>query len=87
MTVRSESALSTAANAKSTERLQGTQLAYSPKDGFLTLSCLASATGLNVTMIIGGESVLDDQPIPYTGTAGGSGVRRPRYGVCVCGCG
>lgn len=71
----SESALSVAANAKSTDRLNGSNLEVMPFDGEGQLSARASATGLNVSLIAGGEVVIDDQPIPYTGTAGGLSIR------------
>lgn len=66
----SESALSVAANAKSTNRLSGTDIDFLPFDAALELFAKASATGLNATLSIGGEVVVNDQPIPFTGTAG-----------------
>lgn len=62
MPVATIQALSVAANAKSAEQLQGTQLAFAPKDGMLSLYVAASAAGINVTAIYGSEVVIDDQP-------------------------
>ena len=69
MATVSESAFSIAANAKSTDRLSGSALLTSP-GGTAQLACKASATGLNVSLFAGGELIVDDQPIPFTGTAG-----------------
>lgn len=63
MPVATLSALSVAANAKSAEQLQGTQLAFAPKTGGFSLYCAGSAAGLNATLILGNEVVIDDQPI------------------------
>lgn len=66
----STSALSVAANSKSADQFTGTDLEYTPSVGVLSLFCKASATGLNVSIAAGGQRLIDDQPIPYTGTAG-----------------
>lgn len=66
--VASTSALSVAANAKSTDQVSG-QYQYSGK-GKYTLATKASATGLNLTCAVGGISLVNDLAIPFTGTAG-----------------
>ena len=66
--VASTSALSVAANAKSADQVSG-QYQYVGKGKF-TLIGRASATGLNVTCQVGGIALVNDQVIPYTGTAG-----------------
>jgi len=38
--------------------------------GTVTLASKISAIGVNVTCRVGGISLVDDQPIPYVGTAG-----------------
>lgn len=64
------SALSVAANSVSTERLSGTLLETAPQTGALRIFAKASATGLNLSFSAGGVTVMDDQVIPFTGTAG-----------------
>tara|TARA_Y100000310_G_C20678101_1_gene814255 strand:- start:1913 stop:2251 length:339 start_codon:yes stop_codon:yes gene_type:complete len=67
--IASTTALSVSANSKSAEQVSG-QYQYVGKGDF-TLACRGSATGLNVTCAVGGIQLVDDQPIPYTGAAGG----------------
>lgn len=67
--VDTETALSTAANTKSADLVSG-QYEFVGKGKF-TLAALGSATGMNVELRIGGVTVIGDQPIPWTGTAGG----------------
>ena len=62
------SAVSVAANTKSSNQITGQYEFIGP--GTVTLVGKASATGLNVTYSVGGITLIDDQPIPYTGTAG-----------------
>lgn len=66
--VDTETALSVAANDKTADLVSG-QYEFVGK-GVFTLACLASATGLNVELRIGGITIIGDQPIPWTGTAG-----------------
>lgn len=66
--VNSETALSTAANTKTADLVTG-QYEF-VKRGKFTLACLGSATGMNVELRIGGITIVGDQPIPWTGTAG-----------------
>lgn len=66
--VASTSALSVAANSKSTDQVSGTYQ-YSGK-GKYTLAVKGSATGLNVTCAVGGINLVNDLAIPFTGTAG-----------------
>jgi len=65
-----QSAVSVAANATSAEQLSGTLLETAPGNGAARLFAKISATGLNVTHSAGGALVIDDQPVPFTGTAG-----------------
>ncbi len=67
--IDTETALSTAANTKTIDLVTG-QYEFVDKGKF-TLAALASATGMNVELRIGGITVIGDQPIPWTGTAGG----------------
>lgn len=68
LVVASGTAVSTAANTKSADRVSGQYQFVNA--GKFTLIALGSATGMNVTLNIGGVSVVDDQAIPFTGTAG-----------------
>jgi len=66
--VTSGSALSVAANTKSADQVTG-QYQHVGRGKF-TVIALASATGLRVAFSVGGIQLVNDQPIPYTGTAG-----------------
>jgi len=66
--IHSETALSTAANTKTSDLVSG-QYEFVGKGKF-TLACLGSATGMNVELRIGGVTIVADQAIPFTGTAG-----------------
>lgn len=67
--IGTQTALSVGANAKSADLVTG-QFEFVGKGKF-TLACLGSATGMNVELRIGGVTIVADQPIPWTGTAGG----------------
>lgn len=67
--VDTETALSTAANTKTADLVSG-QYEFVGKGKF-TLAALGSATGMNIELRIGGITIVGDQPIPWTGTAGG----------------
>lgn len=62
------SAESVAANAKEGDFVSGRNQ-YVTK-GRLQVFAKASATGLNLTVNVGGVALIDDQVIPFTGTAG-----------------
>lgn len=66
--IASGTALSTAANTKSAELITGTYQFVGK--GKVILIAKGSATGMNVTLLVGGIAMVQDQPIPYTGTAG-----------------
>jgi len=66
--IDTETALSTAANTKTADLVSG-QYEFVGKGKF-TLACIGSATGMNVELRIGGITIVGDQPIPWTGTAG-----------------
>lgn len=66
--IATTTALSVAANAKSADQVTGTYQNIGP--GRLDLKTKGSATGLNVTLLIDGAPVINDLPIPFTGTAG-----------------
>ena len=62
------SAVSVAANTKTSNQISGNYEFVG--QGTHTLACKASATGLNVTYSVAGVTLVDDQPVPFTGTAG-----------------
>ena len=67
--INTQTALSVVANVKTADLVSG-QYEFVGKGKF-TLAALGSATGMNVELRIGGITVIGDQPIPWTGTAGG----------------
>ena len=71
--VGTQTALSTAANTKSSDLISGTYQFVGK--GTITLAARGSATGMNVTLLVGGIALVNDQAIPYTGTAGALSVR------------
>lgn len=66
--VASGSAVSVAANTKSSDQVSGRNQ-YVGK-GRVQLIAKTSATGMNYTLNVGGVALIDDQIVPYTGTAG-----------------
>lgn len=66
--VASGTAVSTAANTKSADQVSGTYQFLGR--GKVTLIAKGSATGMYLTCLVGGVALINDQPIPYTGTAG-----------------
>lgn len=66
--INTQSAFSLTANLKSADLVSG-QYEFVGKGKF-TVAALSSATGINVELRIGGITVIADQVIPWTGTAG-----------------
>jgi len=66
--VTSGTAVSTAANTKSADQVTG-QYQHVGRGKF-TLIALGSATGMNIACSVGGVNLVNDNPVPYTGTAG-----------------
>lgn len=66
--VGSATALSTAANTKTADLITGTYQFVGK--GKITVIAKGSATGMNLSCSVGGISLISDQAIPYTGTAG-----------------
>lgn len=58
-----QDSVSVAANAVSTNQLAGQQYEFVPAGANLTLSVTGSATGLRVTLICGGVTLINDQAI------------------------
>ena len=61
-------AVSTAANTKSADQISGTYQFIGK--GKVTVVAKGSATGMLITCLVGGIALVNDQAIPYTGTAG-----------------
>lgn len=70
--VASGTAVSTAANTKSSDQITGRNQYV--QRGRVQLIAKGSATGMNVTLNVGGVALVDDNAIPYTGTAGSISV-------------
>lgn len=69
MTVNIASGIyTTTANTKSANLVTGTY--ENIGKGKITLICKASATAPAVTLLVGGIPIVNDQKIPFTGTAG-----------------
>lgn len=66
--INSQTALSTAANTKTADLVSGTYQFIGK--GKVTVVAKGSATGMNITCLVGGVALVNDQAIPYTGTAG-----------------
>jgi len=66
--INTQTALSVTANAKTADLVSG-QYEFVGKGKF-TIAALGSATGMNVELRVGGITIIADQPIPWTGTAG-----------------
>lgn len=58
-----QNSISVAANAKSANVLAGLQFEFLAQNANVTLSCSGSAAGLNCTLLAGGVTLIDDQPI------------------------
>jgi len=67
--VASATTFSVAANTKSSDQVDG-EFQFVQK-GNIQLSALSSATGMNVTLKVGGITIIDDKPMPFFGTTGG----------------
>lgn len=66
--IASGTAVSTAANTKSADQISGTYQFIGK--GKVTVVAKGSATGMNMSTLVGGIALINDQAIPYTGTAG-----------------
>jgi len=58
-----ENNLSVAANAVSTNRLAGLLHEFLDRPAVVTLAAACSAVGLNVSLLIGGQAVVQDQAV------------------------
>lgn len=67
--VGSKTTFTVGANAKSVDQVDG-EFEFIGK-GNISLSALSSATGLNMSLKVGGVTIIDDKPIPFFGSTGG----------------
>lgn len=58
-----DSAFSVAANATSVNVYAGKQLEFPPRPSLVRIRVSGSAAGLNATLLVGGLTKIDDQPI------------------------
>ena len=68
VTIVSDTTLSTAANTKTVDLVSGQY--ENVGKGKVILAILTSATGINVTLSVGGITIINDQPVPWFGTTG-----------------
>lgn len=68
VTIVSDTTLSIAANTKTADLVTGQY--ENVGKGKIILAALSSATGLNVTLSVGGITIVNDQPTPWFGTTG-----------------
>jgi hypothetical protein len=62
-------AVSVSANAKSADQVSGTYQ-FLPFDAEIYVIARGSATGMNIQLFADGTALMNDQAIPFTGTAG-----------------
>lgn len=67
--IASGTAVSTAANTKSSDQITGTYQ-FLPFDALVRVIARGSATGMNVQLYGNGTALMNDLAIPFTGTAG-----------------
>jgi len=70
----SATALGVGANATSSEQVSSSTYQFVPFTGMATLAARSSATGINVQLAAAGQTLMNNQPTPYTGTAGAISV-------------
>lgn len=63
-------ALSVSANTTSSEQVQTSTYQFVPFTGTARIAARGSATGLNIQLAAAGQTLCNNQAIPYTGTAG-----------------
>jgi len=68
VTVTNNSANLTA-STKTTNLLLATDLAFSPDDGYVTISAVSSAAGINIEFGVGNRKAVTDREIVYIGTS------------------
>lgn len=71
--IASGTATSTAANTRSADQIAGTYQ-FLPFDAEVIVAARGSATGMNVQLFGNGQALMNDQAIPFTGTAGAISV-------------
>jgi len=67
--VASGTTTSTAANTKSADLVTGTYQ-FAPFDGELRVYARGSATGINITLTVNGQQLINDLPVAFFGATG-----------------
>ena len=67
--IATATAVSVAANTKSSDQVSGTYQ-FLPFDAEVAIYARCSATGMNLQFFANGQAIVNDQAIPWTGTAG-----------------
>lgn len=67
-------ALSVGANATSSEQVSSSTYQFVPFTGMARLAVRSSATGINVQLAAAGQTLVNNQPTPFTGTSGAISV-------------
>lgn len=62
-------AVSLVLNSKSADQISGTYQ-FLPYDAMVYIYARCSATGINILAFLNGQAVVNDLPLPWTGTAG-----------------
>jgi len=73
LVIQSGVGISTAANTKSADLVSGTYQFIGK--GTVTLAARGSATGMNITLSVGGVPLCDDQPIMAFGATGSLSIK------------
>lgn len=60
--------LNLSASTKTSNLLLGTDLAFAPADGIVTIHAVASASGVNIEAGVGSDKVISDREIIFIGT-------------------
>jgi len=72
--VASGTATSVLANVKSADQVSGTYQ-FLPFNANVRVVCRGSATGMLVSLLANGTALVNDQAIPFTGTAGALSIQ------------
>lgn len=67
--VAAQTGLSVAANSKSADQVSGTYQ-FTPYEGELIVYARGSATGMNITLTVNGQQLINDLPVSQFGTSG-----------------
>lgn len=69
------SGISTPGANTTTAELNTGDYQYAPRKGILTIVAKASAVNINAILVVGGQSIINDQNVVFIGTSGTATVR------------